>query len=139
MTIQPSNSQPGNTYQSKKMELKTEDFIKMMITQLQHQDPLEPAKNEALLAQMAQIGQMQSSTALQDMLKGLASQNQIGAAGQLMGKMVAGLDEHDQAVQGQVTSVRVEKDQVFLELDTGKRVALGRVTTIAPPPAAKAA
>ena len=47
---------------SKNFELKTEDFIKMMITQLQNQDPLEPAKNEELLAQMSQIGQLQSAT-----------------------------------------------------------------------------
>ena len=33
-----------------KGQLKTDDFIKMMLTQLQHQDPLEPAKNQELLA-----------------------------------------------------------------------------------------
>ena len=47
---------------SKKMVLKAEDFIKMMVTQLQNQDPMEPAKNDELLAQMSQIGQLQSST-----------------------------------------------------------------------------
>lgn len=139
MTIDPANSQTGNQVRSKKSELKTEDFIQMMITQLQNQDPMEPAKNEQLLAQMAQIGQLQSSNSLQDMLQGLASQNQIGAAGQLMGKLVAGIDEHDEPVQGLVTSVRVEKDQVFLELDNGKRLPLGNVVAIAPQPAAQAA
>src|SRR3712207_426119 len=64
---------------SKKLELKTEDFIKMMITQLQNQDPLEPAKNQELLAQMSQIGQLQSSTTLQESLQGMVLQNQIGS------------------------------------------------------------
>src|SRR3712207_7626159 len=49
-------------------------FIKMMITQLQHQDPMQPAKNEELLAQMSQIGQLQSATSLQETLKGLVTQ-----------------------------------------------------------------
>ena len=40
----PSSSGNGN------FKLKTEDFIKMMITQLQNQDPLEPAKNQELSA-----------------------------------------------------------------------------------------
>ena len=55
-------SPQGTQVRSKNFELKTEDFIKMMITQLQNQDPMEPAKNEELLAQMSQIGQLQSST-----------------------------------------------------------------------------
>ena len=53
----------------------------MMITQLQNQDPLEPAKNQELLAQMSQIGQLQSSTQLQDSLKGLVLQNSLGRRG----------------------------------------------------------
>ena len=62
------------------MQLKTEDFVKLMITQLQQQDPTAPAKSDQLLSQMSQIGQLQSSTQLQDSLKGLVQQNQIGAA-----------------------------------------------------------
>ena len=52
-------STPGSS--SSKMSLKTEDFIKMMITQLQNQDPMQPADNNQLLAQMSQIGQLQSA------------------------------------------------------------------------------
>src|ERR1041384_6031570 len=104
--------------------LKTEDFIKMMITQLQNQDPMEPAKNQELLAQMSQIGQLQSATTLQDSLKGLVLQNQISSAGGLIGKMVQGLDEQNDPVDGLVTSIRVEKDAVNLELDNGKSLPL---------------
>jgi flagellar basal-body rod modification protein FlgD len=128
------NTQQGNQLTGKtassKMSLKTEDFIKMMVTQLQNQDPLEPAKNEQLLAQMSQIGQLQSSTQLTESLKGLVLQNNLGAAGNLIGKMVRGSDENNESVDGLVNSVRVESDKVFLELDNGKSLELGRVTSI---------
>src|SRR4051794_37129168 len=89
-----STSGSGGTSSLKKnFDLKAEDFIKMMITQLQNQDPMEPAKNDQLLAQMSQIGQLQSATSLQDSLKGLVTQNQIGAAAGLIGKTVQGLDD----------------------------------------------
>ena len=117
---------------SKVMELKTEDFIKMMITQLQNQDPLEPAKNQELLAQMSQIGQLQSSTSLQESLKGMVLQNQIGSASSLIGKTVQGLDADDDPVTGLVNSVKVGADGVSLELDNGKNLMLSRVTQIAP-------
>jgi flagellar basal-body rod modification protein FlgD len=110
----------------------------MMITQLQNQDPLEPAKNEELLAQMSQIGQLQSATSLQQSLQGLVQQNQIGAAAGLIGKSVQGLDENDDPVSGTVKSVKVEKDAVNLELDDGTVLPLTRVTSIASTAAAPA-
>jgi flagellar basal-body rod modification protein FlgD len=122
----------GSQIKSKKLELKTEDFVKMMITQLQNQDPLEPAKNQELLAQMSQIGQLQSSTALQESLQGMVLQNQIGSASALIGKTVHGLDSADDPVTGLVNSVKVGSDGVSLELDNGKTLLLSRVTQIAP-------
>ena len=130
---------PSGTQSSKKnFELKTEDFIKMMITQLQNQDPMEPAKNQELLAQMSQIGQLQSATSLQESLKGMVLQNQIGSAAALIGKSVEGLDTNDDPISGLVTSVRVESDGVSLELDNGTRLPLTRVTSIASQPATPA-
>src|SRR5919112_6013369 len=121
MVTTPVQTTPSqNQLKNKNFELKTEDFIKMMITQLQNQDPLEPAKNEELLAQMSQIGQLQSTTQLQQSLKGLVLQNQIGAAGNLIGKQVEGLNDRNEKVTGLVNSVRVADEQVYLELDNGK-------------------
>jgi flagellar basal-body rod modification protein FlgD len=130
-----STAKPGK----KNFQLETEDFIKMMITQLQNQDPMEPAKNQELLAQMSQIGQLQSATSLQESLKGMVTQNQIGSAAALIGKNVQGLDANDDPVNGLVTSVRVESDGVSLELDSGKRLPLTRVTSISPQSSAAAA
>jgi flagellar basal-body rod modification protein FlgD len=127
---------PANTVKSRKSELKAEDFIKMMITQLQNQDPMEPAKNEELLAQMSQIGQLQTSTALQESLKSMVLQNQIGSAGNLIGKTIEGLDDDNESVSGVVNSVSVVDNMVNLELDNGKRLPLDRVTKIAPTPVA---
>ena len=125
-----TNNPTGTQTAKKNFELKTEDFIKMMVTQLQNQDPMEPAKNQELLAQMSQIGQLQSATSLQESLKGMVSQNQIGAAAGLIGKSVNGLDANDDPVTGLVTSVKVEGDRVSLELDNGQTLPLGRVTSI---------
>ncbi|HEX2972500.1 MAG TPA: flagellar hook capping FlgD N-terminal domain-containing protein [Tepidisphaeraceae bacterium] len=135
MTTSPvSSTTTSNTTQSKKKELTADDFIKIMITQLQNQDPTEPMKNEELLSQMSQISQLQSNTSLQKTLSGLAAQNQIGSAGQLIGKMVGGIDENDEKVTGLVNSVRVEDGKIYLELDNGKTLPVDNVTDIAPGP-----
>jgi flagellar basal-body rod modification protein FlgD len=131
-----NGSPQGNQVKSKsgQFELKSEDFIKMMITQLQNQDPMEPAKNEELLAQMSQIGQLQANTLLTESLKGLVLQNQIGSAGNMIGKAVEGMDDKNEKIRGVVNSVRVEGNEIYLELDNGKKLNMSRVTSIASAP-----
>lgn len=143
MPIEAINSNtPGLTKQSGMNKLDVNDFINMMVTQLQNQDPLEPAKNEDLLAQMSQIGQLQTSQSLQStmgelvdnnrsLMDQLTRQNNISSAGSLIGKIVSGTDEAQNPIEGMVTSVRVKPDgAVELELDSGKILPLGRVTQI---------
>lgn len=133
-----STSTTGTTQlKSTKKALQTQDFMNLMLTQLQNQDPMNPTSNSELMAQMSQIGQLQANSQLQDLLTGMTAQNQLGAAGNMLGKMVQGLDDEDTAVEGLVTSVRVENNKIFLELDSGKTLQLDRVTHISPGPNAQ--
>src|SRR3954471_3976696 len=100
-----SSGTQGTQSKNKNFDLKAQDFINMMVTQLQNQDPTKPADNGQLLAQMSQIGQLQSNSTLNDSLKGMVLQNQIGAAGNLIGKSVAGRDGQSNSVRGVVNSV----------------------------------
>jgi flagellar basal-body rod modification protein FlgD len=83
------------------------DFVQMMVTQLQNQDPLNPTSSQDLLTQMSEIGQLQSSTQLQSTLTGLTLQNQIGAASSLIGKVVTGTDVNNNSLSGTVNSVSI--------------------------------
>lgn len=114
--------------------LTTADFVKMMITQLQNQDPLQPESNDQLMSQMNQIGQLQSNSMLQDTLKGLGLQTQIGSASSLIGKMVEGMDQNNNTIRGLVNSVKLQSNGVSLGLDNGQSLDLSRVTAISPAP-----
>ena len=131
-----TNSLASSTSSVGGYNLKPADFIKMMVTELQNQDPTKPASNEELLAQMSQIGQLQSSNTLQTTLQSFALQGQIGAAGNMIGKNVSGLDDNNNPVSGVVNSVRVQSNKAYLELDNGKELDISRVVTVAPAPTA---
>lgn len=125
-----------------KSQLKVEDFINMMVTQLQNQDPMEPAKNEQLLAQMSQIGQLQSQQELTanqklltDSIQTMVLQNNIGAASNLIGKEVQGSGPNDSdgrptLVSGTVEGVSINNGKVLLKLSTNATLALDKVTSV---------
>ncbi len=120
------------------MNLKPSDFINMMVTQLQNQDPLQPTSSQDLLTQMSQIGQLQSSTDLQTSLQTLVLQDNVSAASNMIGKTVKGQDSQGNPMSGKVNSVHVANGQVSLELDSGQELSLSGVTDVTPAAAAAA-
>ena len=133
-----TSTSAASSSSSSRSTLNANDFMKLMITQLKNQDPTAPEKSSDLLAQVSQIGQLQSTTQLQSVLTGLVTQSQIGSAGNLIGKSVQGVDDQNNNIQGVVDSVRVSQNQVYLQLHSGKEVQFGKVTTIGNAPAAAA-
>jgi flagellar basal-body rod modification protein FlgD len=116
------------------LKLQPTDFLNMMITQLQNQDPLNPTSSSELLSQMSQIGQLQSSNNLQSSLQSFGLQTSIASASSMMGKTVQGLDANSNPITGVVTSVQVASGNVSLSLDNGNSLPLASVTSISPGP-----
>jgi flagellar basal-body rod modification protein FlgD len=117
------------------MNLSPSDFVQMMVTQLQNQDPLNPTSDDQLLSQMSEIGQLQSSTQLQTSLQSMVLQNQIASAGNLIGKAVQGMDSSGNTQKGIVNSVSVKSGGIYLELDSNQELSMSNVTSITTPPA----
>ena len=125
------NSTTAKTTSNPKSQLKVDDFISLMVTQLQNQDPTSPTSNSELLQQMSQIGQLQSQNDLQSSLKSLVLQNNIGSASSMIGKVVAGADSSTgEAITGKVNGIAVAKGAVTLKLDSGATISMSNVTSI---------
>jgi flagellar basal-body rod modification protein FlgD len=131
-----SNSPPAQT--NAFAALDTGEFVKILISELQNQDPFNPQDTTALLEQLSSLRNIESQTNLNEQLKDLVTQNQVAAAGNLIGKLVQGIDSLNSQTSGLVTSVRVTRDGVFLELDNGRSMSIGQVTAIAEMPATTA-
>ncbi len=117
-------------------ELTSEDFVRIIFTELTNQDPLAPNDSSALLEQMNSIRSIESDIRLMERLESLVTQSELAAAANLIGKFVEGMAAGANRVSGTVVSVFREGDNVSLELDSGWRVPMDQVTTIhdlAPP------
>lgn len=111
-------------------ELESEDFINVLVQELSNQDPFEPHDSAQILEQLSSLRNIESQATLQDRIQELVLQNEISQAGGLIGRVVQGLTEDGDRVEGQVTSVRVKDGQAVLELDTGQRLPMTRVERI---------
>lgn len=65
-------------------QLQTEDFFKLLISELTQQDPFEPVKNQDLLNQISAIRNMEMNLTLNGTLEALASQGKDTAAANFM-------------------------------------------------------
>src|SRR3954463_14122568 len=72
-------------------KLGKDEFFKIMITQIQHQDPLKPYQNEQMASQMAQFSALEQMVNVNQHLKKLTQAQEplqnLGAAS-LIGKFV---------------------------------------------------
>jgi flagellar basal-body rod modification protein FlgD len=106
---------------------KSEDFFKLLVTELQQQDPFEPTETSDMIGQVSQIRSIEVSNDLTDVLASLTNQQQTSGVSDLLGKFISAriVDSEGTAydVAGVVTGVRFEDDgAAVLELDTGESV-----------------
>ena len=100
-----SNSSTSGATPNRLSELSSEQFLKIIFTELQQQDPLQPNDSSKLLEQLSSIRSIQSDIELSDQLKSIVTQNQLASAGTMIGNYVSGLSIDNQRVIGQVVSV----------------------------------
>lgn len=108
----------------------SEDFTKIIFTELSKQDPLQPNDSSQLLQQISMIRSIQADIDLTDRIKGIATQNEFAAAANLIGKRISGVSETGERVEDAVLSVSRTKAGPVLTLSTGDRVAMSNVDQI---------
>ena len=94
-----------------------DQFLKLFLTQLQNQNPLEPMQDRDFLLQLAQFTQVENTEEVARVLGNLQTLAYTTQATSLLGKHVVGLRASDSAtVDGVVTAVRFTSDGVWLKV-----------------------
>jgi flagellar basal-body rod modification protein FlgD len=117
------------------------DFLTLFTTQLKSQDPLDPVKNEAFVAQLAQFSQLEATTSMSETLKTfvdsmsgermMSSTNMIGKTVAVPGapavmsgaKPVQGVISLPQGASGVQLQVTNDKGQVVAKQILGPQTA----------------
>ena len=84
-----------------------EDFIKILVTQLTSQDPMNPQKDTEFIGQMAQFSALESSKLMQTELQSMRAQQEFVKANSVIGRNVELVDEEDNNITGVVSAVEM--------------------------------
>ncbi len=87
-----------------KAELDKDDFLKILITQLQYQDPTNPMQDKEFIAQMAQFSSLEQMTNMANSFGKLSSVLNSSEAQSLLGRTVEVMDG-EKAIYGKVSQV----------------------------------
>ena len=134
--INSSDPFSGGSSQATK-SLDKNAFMKLLVSQMQHQDPMSPIANEDFVAQLATFSSLEQLQGLNQNVVAEITLNQSNAllsqltqSSALIGKQVSWQDPDTQAVHsGTVQSVKIVDGLASLRIDD-KDVPLASVTEV---------
>jgi flagellar basal-body rod modification protein FlgD len=108
-----------------------DQFLKLFVAQLQHQDPMNPMNDSEFMAQMASFSTLEQVTNLaaanQQMAASMSSTNAVG----LIGRTVSYVDADDQIQTGKVDKVTTVGGKPLLTVNGVDGVDPSTITQVA--------
>ena len=99
------------------------DFLKLMIAQLQAQNPLEPGNSNEFLNELAQITQVEQTT-------NLANSSQLASAVQMIGHTATYNSPSGESVTGKVQSAQSNASGVTVTIEGVSEIKLTSLTAV---------
>lgn len=113
-TAQTNSSTSGDALTN----LTPDDFLQMLIKQLQMQDPMNPTDSDQILQQISEIDNIEATTNLSSSLNTVSSDQSFQAAAALIGAQVQGIDASGNPVSGTVSAASFSNGAASLTVGT---------------------
>jgi flagellar basal-body rod modification protein FlgD len=120
---------PSSSVTSDSLNLDSNDFLKLLLTELQNQDPLNPTDTNDILTQVSQIKAIVSNEDLSNTLSSLKLQQQLYTGSSLLKSTITGTNDSGDTVTGAVDSIKVSNDAVYACVGD-QSVSLANITQI---------
>src|SRR3954452_15448404 len=122
----PTTPQPA----AKMPSLGKDDFLKLLVGQLQHQDPLAPSDDQQWIGQMAQFSQLEQVSNTAETTQKIVDTLNMNGTLSLIGRTVTYLDEAGAAHTGAVQTVDVAGGRASLTVAGVAGIDAGSVTQV---------
>jgi flagellar basal-body rod modification protein FlgD len=117
MTISSATA-AGSAGTSQSSNIGIQDFLKILTSQLNNQDPLKPVDNQEFVAQIAQFATLEQSRQLNSKIDSLLSSQSSTQSIGLLGKTVDA-SHGGRAISGRITALSLASGQPLLSVTPG--------------------
>ncbi len=125
-----SNSQQEKKVENRAMDMGTETFLKLLVTQMKYQDPFSGGEDMGdFMSQIAQFTMLERIIKLQQTVEEFAEQQGPMQSLNLLNRTVEVMDEYGQRIEGEVTAVRFENGKSLLKVN-GQEYSLQAVQRV---------
>ena len=112
----------ASSYKTNDTEKKAEEdylgreaFLKMLVAQLQNQDPLNPMEGSDFSAQLAQFSSLEQMNNISQQMTSMNQRASLSEAYAMLGKKIQSFNpETGRVTEGTVSSIRRDGDSIFL-------------------------
>lgn len=105
-------------------------FLKLLVTELRHQDPTQPMENKEFISQMAQFSALEQMTNVNKSIQTLNKSSRSGEAYSLLGKQIKAFDPLTGVkIEGTVTGMFYKGEDIRLVVN-GREIGLGDVHAV---------
>ena len=135
MQVETLNKTITKSGQAMKQQLDKDDFLKLLVTELQHQDPTNPMQDREFIAQMAQFSSMEQMMNMTKSMESIVDKFNFQTTYGLLGKNVEiisqGTEEgaEPKTVNGVVKSVSRNGSEVSVMVN-GETYPISEIKTI---------
>jgi flagellar basal-body rod modification protein FlgD len=116
-TVNATGSTTNSTVQSvttNNSEMGKDQFLKLLVTQLKYQDPMNPMEDKEFISQMAQFSTLEQMKNMNTVMENMSAITLTGQAAQMIGKEIEWQGQDGKTLEGKVTAVKVADGQLQL-------------------------
>ncbi|MDD5065765.1 MAG: flagellar hook capping FlgD N-terminal domain-containing protein [bacterium] len=108
--ITPVDVNPKTQPKNSVKNMGKDEFLKILVTQLSHQDPLQPMEDREFIAQMAQFSALEQMISMNNNMSKMNSTSELNRAFLFLGKTVKVMDpKSGQVLTGKADEIDLSK------------------------------
>jgi flagellar basal-body rod modification protein FlgD len=125
-----ANALTASTTKGSGKELDKEAFLKLLMTQLKNQDPMNTMDQKDMMTQLTQLTSMEQMTNITKSLTTMANFTMLSQSAGLIGKTVSYKDpQSGEIISGKAASVTMTKGTPYIKVD-GRSIKLDEILSI---------
>ena len=120
----------GTAETGSKDDVSHEDFLQLLVTQMQNQDPLNPMQDTDMMAQFAQLQTLDNQKVMTDAMVDMRKEYAVQGASSMLGMEITSKNLDGKEVTGIVVNTFTKGSDVRLTLDSGEIVTYNDITNV---------